>query len=630
MVREQAARVGLRCAPAIAYCEQISIPIVIGIVRPMILLPATLVSGLSPDQLQALVTHELSHIRRYDLIVNLLQRMVEAVLFFHPAVWFVSRRISMERENVADDAVVAAGWPAVRYADALVRMAELSSTVRTSNVAIQVAALAASGNSSSEFKRRIVRLLNGSSSSQLRLSRSGVLAIVICTTSLFVAPVAVQLSAEDVRVGAAASAANEDSSEPEQNSANSAEEASANAAEDESTNTPSDDPRVAASPRVVDGFVTGPSGAIPNVKVKATLFIADEKTNNSFVGLYGKIVKKMQYTTDKVGKYKIEIPADLAANPLARVIVRLSHPEYLGRRIGPLAVSDFDGKRIGNDQPYWMGRQMARQAIKRSYLRKARQLQGRILLPDGTPAAGAKVKTATKYRAYSWKRHSPDDYGASDEAITDEDGQFSIVIDDSASFTAMMPGQAPLIIDDLTKRLELANGDLENDFRLPAAIRIKGRVVTDDGKHVPRAIVTARRDVKWNEYDMPLSYSTSCSADEFGYYELPPLPADDYSLSISKQLGAGSPVEIYNKFLSAKWRTEPPAVELQPLDLVFVSQSVTLEPFTPSSTVNLQSEEMVTLKVSVEFPDGAPPTDRQSDVGISGTFNGKEWSVCNS
>jgi hypothetical protein len=626
MVREQAARVGLRCAPAIAYCEQISIPIVIGIVRPMILLPATLVSGLSPDQLQALVTHELSHIRRYDLIVNLLQRMVEAVLFFHPAVWFVSRRISMERENVADDAVVAAGWPAVRYADALVRMAELSSTVRTSNVAIQVAALAASGNSSSEFKRRIVRLLNGSSSSQLRLSRSGVLAIVICTTSLFVAPVAVQLSAEDVRVGAAASAANEDSSEPEQNSANSAEEASANAAEDESTNTPSDDPRVAASPRVVDGFVTGPSGAIPNVKVKATLFIADEKTNNSFVGLYGKIVKKMQYTTDKVGKYKIEIPADLAANPLARVIVRLSHPEYLGRRIGPLAVSDFDGKRIGNDQPYWMGRQMARQAIKRSYLRKARQLQGRILLPDGTPAAGAKVKTATKYRAYSWKFHSPNDYGASDEAITDEDGQFSIVIDDSASFTAMMPGQAPLIIDDLTKRLELANGDLENDFRLPAAIRIKGRVVTDDGKHVPRAIVTARRDVKWNEYDMPLSYSTSCSADEFGYYELPPLPADDYSLSISKQLGAGSPVEIYNKFLSAKWRTEPPAVELQPLDLVFVSQSVTLEPFTPSSTVNLQSEEMVTLKVSVEFPDGAPPTDRQSDVGISGTFNGKEWN----
>ncbi|MFT5328464.1 MAG: beta-lactamase regulating signal transducer with metallopeptidase domain, partial [Planctomycetaceae bacterium] len=626
MVHEQAVRVGLRCAPAIAYCEQISIPIVIGIVRPMILLPATLVSGLSPDQLQALVTHELSHIRRYDLIVNLLQRMIEAVLFFHPAVWFVSRRISMERENVADDAVVAAGWPAVRYADALVRMAELSSTARTSNVAIQVAALAASGNSSSEFRRRVVRLLNGSSSAQLRLSRSGVFAMVICTASLLVAPVAVQLSAEDVRVKAAASAAREDSSEPEQISANTAEEAPANVDEAESPKTPSDDPRVAAPPRVVDGFVTGPSGAIPDVTVKATLYIADEETHNSFIGLYGKIVKKMQYTTDKAGRYKIEIPAELAANPLARVTVQLSHPDYLGRRIGPLAISDFDGERIGNDQPFWMGRKIARQAIKRSYLRKARQLQGRILLPDGTPAAGAKVKTATKYRAYSWKFHRLGDYGTSDEAITDQDGQFSIVIDDSASFTAMMPGQAPLIIDDLTKRLKLANRDLENDFRLPAAIRIKGRVLTDDGKHVPRAIVTARRDVKWNEHDMPLSYSTSCAADEFGYYELPPLPADGYGLSINGQLSDQRSAEIYNKFISSFRIGEPPAFKTQPLDLVFVPQRVTLEPFTPSTTVNLQAAQMVTLKVNVEFPDGAPSTDRQHNVGISGTFNGKEWN----
>lgn len=626
MVREQSVKVGLRCAPAIAYCEQISIPIVIGIVRPMILLPATLVSGLSPDQLKALVTHELSHIRRYDLIVNLLQRIIEAVLFFHPAVWFVSRRISKERENVADDAVVAAGWPAVRYADALVRMAELSSTVRDSDVAIQVAALAASGSSSSEFKRRIVRLLNGSSSSQFRLSRSDVLAMTICTALLIVAPVTVQLFAEDLRVGAVASEVDEDSSEPDHRSANAVEEKPANVAESGPPKTRPDDPRPVASPRVVDGFVTGPSGAISNVSVTATLFIADDETNDSFVGLHGKIVKKIHYTTDKAGKYKIEIPAELAANPLTRVTVQLAHPKYLGRRIGPLAVSDFDGKRIGNNQSFWMGRQMAKQAIKRSYLRKARQLQGRILLPDGTPAAGAKVKTATKYRAYSWKRHSPDDYGASDEAITDQDGRFSIVIDDSASLTAIMPEQAPLIIDDLTKRIKLANGDLENDFRLPAAIRIKGRVVADNGQPVPRAIVTAKRAFDWNEFDMPLSYSTSCAADDLGYYELPPLPADDYTLSINKQLGSGSPVEVYNEFLRASWRVERPAVELEPLDLVFVPQSVTLEPFTPGTTIDLRAAPMVTLKVAVEFPDGAPRKDRQPDVGISGTFNGKEWN----
>ena len=73
MIQTQARVIGLTCVPAVAFCEKISVPIVIGIVQPMILLPASLVSGLSPDQLQALVTHELAHIRRHDLLINLLQ-----------------------------------------------------------------------------------------------------------------------------------------------------------------------------------------------------------------------------------------------------------------------------------------------------------------------------------------------------------------------------------------------------------------------------------------------------------------------------------------------------------------------------------------------------------------------------
>ena len=617
MVREQAARVGLRCAPAIAYCEQISIPIVIGIVRPMILLPATLVSGLSPDQLQALITHELSHIRRYDLIVNLLQRMIEAVLFFHPAVWFVSRRISMERENVADDAVVAAGWPPIRYADALVRMAELSSKVRTSNVAIQVAALAASGNSSSEFKRRVVRLLDGSSSSQLRLSRGGSLAMLLVTVLLMAAPLLVQLSANDSPVESLNESTDQASAvEPTDNV--DAESVTPAAESNESD-------QDSGPPRIVDGFVTGPSGAIAGVKVRVLLAI-DDADDDGFAFSPGKPARALSYMTDEHGRYRIQIPGKFATDPRARVTVKLAHPDYLDRQIGPLAVTDFDGQRLGNDQPAWMSRQMARQAIKQSRLRKANQLTGRILLPDGTPAVGAKVKTATKYRAYSWKFHSPDDYGASDKAVTDREGKFSIEIDESASFTAMMPGQAPLIIDDLTKRIRLANGDSENDFRLPVANRIKGRVVTDDGKPVPRAIIKARRDVKWNEFDMPLSFDISCAADELGYYELPPLPADKYGLSIGGQLSSASSSVDYNKFISEFRSGESPKFETLPLDLVFVPQSVTLEPFTPSTTIDLRAAQMVILKVNVEFPDGAPEKDRKPDVGISGTFNGKEWN----
>lgn len=618
MVREQATLIGLRCVPAIAYCERISVPIVIGIMRPMILLPATLVSGLSSDQLQALVTHELSHIRRYDLLVNLLQRIVEALLFFHPAVWFVSRRISIERENVADDAVVAAGWLPVRYADALVRMAELSSTMRSPSLAIQVAALAATGKSSSEFKRRVIRLLDGSASSSIRLSRIGILAMSLVTVSLLMTPVVVQLAADEVSSEATGKLPTDDTKDGK-----TAVEADKPQTTDAVTESAGD---AVGPPRTVDGFVTGPGGAIAGVKVTVTLTIVDEEEGNGFGLSFGKVIKTIEYTTDENGHYRILIPADLASNPQVRVTVKLTHPKYLGRQMGPLAVSDFDGQRIGNDQPYWLSRQMARQAIKQSRLRKAHHLTGRILLPDGTPAVGAKVKTATKYRAYSWKHHSPDDYGASDRAVTDSKGQFSIVIDERASFTAMMQGQAPLIIDDLTKRIQVANGDGPNDFRLPSANRIKGRLLTADGKPVPRAIVTATRDVKWNEFDMPLSFRIFCTSDEMGYYELPPLPADRYKLSVGAQLDSDSRPDDYNEFMSSFSTSDKPEFGTQPLDLVFVPKTTTLEPFVPVTNLDLQAVPMVTLKVNVEFPDGAPDPDRSPDVGISGTINGQEWN----
>ncbi len=618
MVREQATLIGLRCVPAIAYCERISVPIVIGIMRPMILLPATLVSGLSSDQLQALVTHELSHIRRYDLLVNLLQRIVEALLFFHPAVWFVSRRVSIERENVADDAVVAAGWSAVRYADALVRMAELSSTMRSPSLAIQVAALAATGNSSSEFKRRVIRLLDGSASSQIRLSGIGVLAMTLVTVSLLMTPVVVQLAADEVSFEATANLPTDDTKDGE------AAVVSDKPKTADSVTESADDP--AGPPRTVDGFVTGPDGAIADATATVTLSIVDEGAGDGFGLSIGKVIKTLEYTTNEDGRYKILIPAGLASNPQVRVTVKLTHPKYLGRQMGPLAVNDFEGQRIGNDQPYWMARQMARQAIKQSRLRKAHHLTGRILLPDGTPAVGANVKTATKYRAYSWKHHSPDDYGASDRAVTDSKGQFSIVIDERAAFTAMMAGQAPLIIDDLTKRIQVANGDGRNDFRLPSANRIKGRLLTADGKPVPQAIVTATRDVKWNEFDMPLSFRILCASDEMGYYELPPLPADRYKLSVGAQLDSDCRPDDYNEFMSSFRTSDKPEFGTQPLDLVFVPKTTTLEPFVPVTHLDLQAVPMVTLRVNVEFPDGAPAPNRSPDVGISGTINGQEWN----
>ncbi|SIO55841.1 BlaR1 peptidase M56 [Singulisphaera sp. GP187] len=221
-------RMGIKVAPAVAFCERISVPIVVGLLRPVILLPAALASGLSPDQLQALLAHELAHIRRFDLVVNLVQRLAEAVLFFHPAVWFVSHRISTERELAADDLVLAAGWQRVHYADALVRMAELSWALRRTRIGESGVGLAAWGADESEFKRRVLRLLARDDRPMLRLSRAGwsfflSVLILVALTPLLVqawAPAASPPQAEAKDASRPQSAAQSEVSQPKAESPN--------------------------------------------------------------------------------------------------------------------------------------------------------------------------------------------------------------------------------------------------------------------------------------------------------------------------------------------------------------------------------------------------------------------------
>jgi TonB family protein len=94
-------------------------PGAIGWLRPIILLPASSVLGLSPEQLEAVIAHELAHIRRYDYLVSAFQVVVETLLFYHPAVWWTSSRIRAEREFCCDDLAVRACGDAVCYARAL-------------------------------------------------------------------------------------------------------------------------------------------------------------------------------------------------------------------------------------------------------------------------------------------------------------------------------------------------------------------------------------------------------------------------------------------------------------------------------------------------------------------------------
>ena len=124
-------------------------PAVVGLLRPVVLVPVGALAGLPAEHMEALLLHELAHIRRYDYLVNALQNMVEALLFYHPAVWWVSGHMRSERELCCDDAAVAITGDPQSYARALAE-------VGAAEHAHYQAAIAATGGS---LANRVARLL---------------------------------------------------------------------------------------------------------------------------------------------------------------------------------------------------------------------------------------------------------------------------------------------------------------------------------------------------------------------------------------------------------------------------------------------------------------------------------------
>lgn len=100
----------------------VEVPVTIGWLRPVVLVPASVLTGLAPCEIEAVLAHELAHVRRCDYFVNLLQTVAETLLFYHPAVWWISRRIRIEREHCCDDVALAVCQSRIDYAKALLAM----------------------------------------------------------------------------------------------------------------------------------------------------------------------------------------------------------------------------------------------------------------------------------------------------------------------------------------------------------------------------------------------------------------------------------------------------------------------------------------------------------------------------
>ena len=111
---------------ALCISDRISVPTAIGFVRPAVVLPTWLWNELPAPELNQVLLHELAHLRRFDDWTNLTQKIVKALFFFHPAVWWIEKKISLEREMACDDAVLAETASPRAYAECLAHLAEKS------------------------------------------------------------------------------------------------------------------------------------------------------------------------------------------------------------------------------------------------------------------------------------------------------------------------------------------------------------------------------------------------------------------------------------------------------------------------------------------------------------------------
>lgn len=165
-------------------------PLTMGFLRPVILIPASLLSNLPPDQIEAILLHELAHIRRADYIVNLLLSIVEILFFYHPAYWWIARQIKLEREHCCDDQVLKKSSDQITYAQALIAVQRLSITHQNHLV------MNFSGNKS-QFTFRIQRLFGQSHKTKMAPGLSGLGILTFCLLLFIFSPFHQDLKAQN-------------------------------------------------------------------------------------------------------------------------------------------------------------------------------------------------------------------------------------------------------------------------------------------------------------------------------------------------------------------------------------------------------------------------------------------------
>ncbi len=164
----------------IFYSALVKIPTAIGYLKPVILLPLSFASGLTQNQIEAVLAHEIAHIKRNDFIVNIIQTIAEIIFFYHPAAWLISSFIRKERENCCDDYAIGICGNSVEYSKALL-------AIQQTNEQTTSFVLAAVGNDNNLFRR--IKRMNDKRENQnaygIKFAAFAILAVFVGVVSLY-------------------------------------------------------------------------------------------------------------------------------------------------------------------------------------------------------------------------------------------------------------------------------------------------------------------------------------------------------------------------------------------------------------------------------------------------------------
>ena len=448
----------------------IEVPTVIGWLRPVILLPISLLTQLTPQQLEAILAHELAHIHRRDYLVNLIQTAIETLLFYHPAVWWISGLIRAEREHCCDDLALKLCNNAVTYVTALAALEELRASSSLT--------VAANGGS---LLSRIRRIAVAPGNVSYRSTRWGASLIALTVISSLGLTTYLVLHANDDPKPTA----EQTGTTPPNNTTN----------DGKLSDIQRESSRFEPIQGEVIDAVTGK--LIKGATVRFRIF---EKLP---FDPRGKDKPLAELVFRNVGRYTFELPDTVNGQTQLFVERFAEHPDY--QSMGAIGQGFYFLPKAASSH--------ARDSIRQVKMVPGKVVTGLVLDLDGQPARGIAV-TSGRYRD-GWQN------GCEHKTTTDANGRYRLVVpaNEGGGRLYVIPDHAAAVSRAITEKF----GE-QQVFQLRPGTRLFGRVTDANGKGV--AGVAMRAD---GTDRVPWRYAMT---DADGRYSFPPIQYGTYVVDL--------------------------------------------------------------------------------------------------